>query len=34
MICSEDELDFQDDRAAGIMKLEDYFDSKLLESKI
>lgn len=34
MICSEDELWFQEDRAPGIMKLEDYFDKSILLSNI
>lgn len=34
MICSEDELDFQTERAAGIMILENYFDLNILEENI
>jgi hypothetical protein len=34
MICSEDELGFQEDRAPGIMKLEEIFDEKILESNL
>jgi len=34
MICSEDELGLQEDRAVGIMRLEDHFDEVLLESKL
>lgn len=34
MICSEDELDFQEDRAPWIMKLEEYFDEKILWDSI
>ncbi len=34
MICSEDELDFQEARAPWIMRLEEYFDVELLEANI
>lgn len=34
MICSEDELGLQEERAAGIMRLEDHFPESLLESKL
>jgi hypothetical protein len=34
MICSEDELAFQEERASGIMQLENYFDEKILEKNI
>jgi phenylalanyl-tRNA synthetase beta chain len=34
MICSEDELGLQEDRAAGIMVLENHFSESLLESKL
>ncbi|MDD2565340.1 MAG: phenylalanine--tRNA ligase subunit beta, partial [Candidatus Gracilibacteria bacterium] len=34
MICSEDELELQEGRSAGIMRLEDYFDEKVLENHI
>lgn len=34
MICSEDELGLQEDRAAGIMVLENHFPESLLESKL
>ncbi|EKD66035.1 MAG: hypothetical protein ACD_49C00067G0021 [uncultured bacterium (gcode 4)] len=34
MICSEDELGFQQDRAPGIMILEEIFDEKILEANL
>lgn len=34
MICSEDELGLQEERAAGIMALENHFSESLLESKL
>lgn len=34
MICSEDELGLQEERAPGIMQLEQYFPESLLESKL
>ncbi|EKE28051.1 MAG: hypothetical protein ACD_3C00106G0010 [uncultured bacterium (gcode 4)] len=34
MICSEDELDLQDTRAPWIMRLEEYFNPKILEDNI
>lgn len=34
MICSEDELGFQSERSAWIMKLEEIFDEKILENQI
>lgn len=34
MICSEDELGLQEERAPGIMRLEKYFSKSLLESKL
>ena len=34
MICSEDELGLVDERSAGIMKLEEYFDEALLTEKL
>ena len=34
MICSEDELGLQEDRAAGIMVLENHFPESLLQSKL
>lgn len=34
MICSEDELEFQEMRAPWIMQLENYFDEKVLESQV
>lgn len=34
MICSEDELGLQEERAAGIMVLENHFPESLLESKL
>ncbi|MDD2487687.1 MAG: phenylalanine--tRNA ligase subunit beta [Candidatus Gracilibacteria bacterium] len=34
MICSEDELGFQEERAPGIMILENIFDEKVLENQI
>lgn len=34
MICSEDELGLQEDRAAGIMVLENHFSESVLESKL
>ena len=34
MICSEDELGLQEDRAAGIMVLENHFPESLLELKL
>jgi phenylalanyl-tRNA synthetase beta chain len=34
MICSEDELGLVDERAQGIMKLEEYFDEALLAEKL
>ena len=34
MICSEDELGLQEDRAAGIMVLENHFPESFLESKL
>lgn len=34
MICSEDELGFQEDRSAGIMRLEDYFYEHILSKNI
>lgn len=34
MICSEDELGLQEDRAPGIMQLEKHFSEELLQSKL
>lgn len=34
MICSEDELGFQEERAPGIMRLENYFDVQILAKQL
>ena len=34
MICSDDELGLASERAAGIMRLDDFFSTSVLESQL